>query len=168
MYQNILTRGDSSGTITPRMLKIRLKRVGRKNDPSFRIVVTEAARGPKSNKAIDLVGFYNPKTKERTLDSEKISHWMASGAQVSGTVYNMLVDAGVVTGKKVNVLPRKSPIVKEETEISAVAEAPAEEKSVESPVEEAASVPESDTPAPEPVAPAEEVPTEESPAPATE
>lgn len=120
----------SSGIITPRMLKIRLKRVGRKNDPSFRIVVTEAARGPKSNRAIDLVGFYNPKTKERTLDGEKISRWMSSGAQVSGTVYNMLVDAGLVKGKKVNVLPQKSPVVKEEEGAAvspeAVPETPAE------------------------------------------
>lgn len=98
------------------MLKIRLKRVGRRNDPSFRIVVTESARGPKSNKAVDLVGFYNPKTKERKLDNEKINHWISSGAQVSDTVYNMLVDAGLVTGKKKNVLPRKSPVLKEATE----------------------------------------------------
>lgn len=98
------------------MLKIRLKRVGRRNDPSFRVVVVDSRKGPKSNKFIERVGFYNPKTKERELNGERIGYWMGVGAQVSGTVYNMLVDAGIIKGDKKNVLPQKSPVVKEEEE----------------------------------------------------
>jgi small subunit ribosomal protein S16 len=98
------------------MLRIRLKRVGRRNDPSYRVVVTEMSRGPKSGDAVEQVGFYNPKTKERTFDGERITYWMTQGAQPSDTVYNMLVDAKIVEGKKKNVLPRKTPLVKEKEE----------------------------------------------------
>ncbi|MBL4644493.1 MAG: 30S ribosomal protein S16 [Candidatus Pacebacteria bacterium] len=95
------------------MLKIRLQRIGRKNDPSFRVVVTEHTRGPKSEKHVDRVGFYNPKTKEQKLDAERITHWIANGAQPSGTVHNMLLKAGIIKGKTINVLPQKSPVVKD-------------------------------------------------------
>ena len=98
------------------MLKIRLQRIGRKNDPSFRVVVTEHTRGPKSQNHVDRVGFYNPKTKEQKLDIERIKHWIANGAQASGTVHNMLVKAGVIEGRAVNVLPQKSPVVSEQPE----------------------------------------------------
>ena len=45
------------------MLMIRFQRIGRRNDPSFRMVVTEKTSGPKAGKFVDLVGTYNPKTK---------------------------------------------------------------------------------------------------------
>jgi small subunit ribosomal protein S16 len=95
------------------MLKIRLQRIGRRNHPAFRVVVTESARGPKSGNFIELLGSYNPHINERSLDSERISHWILKGAQPSDTVHNLLVDEKIITGKKKNVLPRKSPIVKD-------------------------------------------------------
>jgi len=98
------------------MLRIRLKRIGRRNDPSFRVVVVDSKRGPKSGYFVEQLGFYNPNTKEKVFNGERILHWIGVGAQVSGTVHNMLVGAGVIDGKKKNVLPRKSPIVKEEKE----------------------------------------------------
>ena len=132
------------------MLKIRLQRIGRKNDPSFRVVVTEHTRGPKSEKHVDRVGFYNPKTKEQKLDADAITKWIANGAQASGTVHNMLVKAGIIKGDTVNVLPQKSPVVTEQPEEEA---APAADESADAPTEE--------TPA-EDTAPAEETPAEES------
>jgi len=145
------------------MLKIRLQRIGRKNDPSFRVVVTEHTRGPKSEKHVDRVGFYNPKTKEQKLDSERITHWIARGAQASGTVHNMLVKAGIIKGKALNVLPQKTPVITEK---------PAEEAKPEvaAPVEAAAAeeVPVAEDAAPvaeekaEEVAPAEEEKVEEA------
>ena len=100
------------------MLKIRLQRVGRKNDPSYRVVVVDSRQGPKSGKQIDQVGFYNPVAKVRTIDKDKAKHWLGVGAQASGTVYNLLVTEGVLTGKKINVLPKKRPPVKEETPVA--------------------------------------------------
>lgn len=94
------------------MLKIRLARIGRKNDPTFRVVVTEHTRGPKSGKHVEILGNYNPKTDTIALEGERILHWISNGAQVSDTVHNLLVGQGIISGKKVNVLPKKSPIVK--------------------------------------------------------
>jgi len=97
----------------PAMLKIRLQRIGRKNDPSYRVVVAEHARGPKSGNFVERVGVYNPNTKERAFNKERILYWMSVGAKASGTVHNMLVSEGIVAGEKVNVLPKKTPIAKE-------------------------------------------------------
>lgn len=93
---------------------IRYQRVGRRNDASFRIVVTEHTRGPKSGDSVELVGSYNPKTKAISLKKERIEYWMSVGARLSDSVHNLLVKEGVIEGKKINVLPKKSPIVKEE------------------------------------------------------
>ena len=90
------------------MLKIRLQRTGRTNDPSYRVVVTEHTNGPKSGRAVEKVGSYNPKSKERVLDAERIKYWLSKGAKASGTMHNMLVSAGIISGKKVNVLPKKT------------------------------------------------------------
>jgi small subunit ribosomal protein S16 len=90
------------------MLKIRLQRIGRANDPSYRVVVTEHTNGPKAGKEVEKVGSYNPKTKVRVLDAERIKYWLSVGAQASGTMHNMLISANIITGKKVNVLPKKT------------------------------------------------------------
>jgi small subunit ribosomal protein S16 len=111
------------------MLKMRLQRIGRKNEPSFRVIVTDSRQGPKSGKNVDSIGFYNPKSGEIEIDGERAKDWIAKGVQVSDTVHNMLVSKKVIEGKKVNVLPKKSPIVSEEAEASeaTVSETKAEE-----------------------------------------
>ena len=96
------------------MLTIRLQRVGRKNDPSFRAIVTESTRGPKSGDYLEVVGSYNPRTHTTALNAERIQFWLSKGAQASDTLHNLLVTHGVIEGKKINVLPKKSPIKKEE------------------------------------------------------
>lgn len=90
------------------MLKIRLQRVGRINSPAYRVIVTEHTRGPKTGNFVERVGSYNPKTKERNLNADRIKYWISQGAQPSGTMHNMLITAGIMTGKKVNVLPKKT------------------------------------------------------------
>ena len=87
------------------MLKIRMQRVGRINSPSYRIIVAEHARGPKTGNFVELVGTYDPKTKVRSLDADRIKYWISVGAQPSATMRNMLISAGITTGKKINVLP---------------------------------------------------------------
>ena len=93
------------------MLMMRFQRVGRRNDPAFRLVVTDKRTGPKSNKNVDLLGSYHPKTKAIVLNEEKVKYWLSKGVQPSDTVRNLLISKGVITGKKVNVLPKKSPIL---------------------------------------------------------
>ena len=114
------------------MLKIRLQRVGRKNNPAFRVVVTDSKRGPKSGDNVELLGSYNPHSNEIKIDGDRVKHWMSVGAQVSDTVHNLLIREKIVEGKKINVLPKKSPIVKELTEEEKKAEEAKEEKKEES------------------------------------
>lgn len=106
------------------MLMMRLQRVGRKNDPSFRIVVTDKRTGVKSDKHVDRLGSYNPKMNHVQIDGEKAKEWIAKGVQPSDTVHNILVSQKVIEGKKKNVLPKKSPII-DEAKIKAEAEAAA-------------------------------------------
>jgi len=95
------------------MLTIRLQRVGRKNDPSFRVVVVESKRKPQTGNYLEMVGSYDARTDRVSLKEERIKHWLEHGATVSDTVHNILVDKKVIEGIKINVLPRKSPIKKD-------------------------------------------------------
>jgi small subunit ribosomal protein S16 len=105
---------------------IRLQRVGRRNDPAFRIVVTDSKNGPKSM-YLEMVGSYNPKAGTSEFDAERIKHWIGNGAQTSATVHNMLITKGIIKGKKINVLPRYvAPEVPEEVAAPETAAAPAE------------------------------------------
>lgn len=106
------------------MLKMRLQRVGRKNDPSYRVVVTDSRNGPKSSKEVDTLGSYSAKSNVFAVDGERAKDWISKGVQVSPTVHNLLVANKIVEGKKINVLPKKSPIVDEE-KLKAEAEAKA-------------------------------------------
>lgn len=112
------------------MLKIRLQRVGRRNHAQFRMVVTEHARAAKSSSYVEIVGNYDPHTNTINVDDERVKYWMEKGAQVSDTMHNLLVTKGIIKGKKINVLPKKTPIVKEE-------KSKEEETKEETPVEEA-------------------------------
>ena len=94
------------------MLKIRLQRIGRKNDPAFRVVLTDSKNSTKSGRFLEIVGTYNPKAGETKFDTDRIKHWMKMGAQVSDTVHNFLVHQKVLEGKKKNVLPKKKPTLK--------------------------------------------------------
>lgn len=114
------------------MLKLRLQRIGRKNDPSYRVIVCDSRQGPKSGKFIDHLGSYNPKLDQVKIDGEKAKEWIAKGVQVSPTVHNLLVSQGVIDGKKINVLPRKSPIIAEAAE-EEKKEAPAETEEAAAP-----------------------------------
>ncbi|MCA9357949.1 30S ribosomal protein S16 [Candidatus Kaiserbacteria bacterium] len=144
------------------MLMMRLQRIGRRNDPSYRIVVTDKRTGPKSDKHVDRLGSYNPKMNHVQIDAAKAKEWLAKGVQPSDTVHNILVGQKVIEGKKINVLPKKSPIIDEEAlkraEEEAAAKAEAEKAAAEA---EAAKAEEAAAPAEE--APAAEV-AEETPA----
>jgi len=87
---------------------IRLQRIGRKNDPSFRMLVLEKTSSPKAGTYTDLVGTYNPKTKAFTADIEKIKGWMQKGAQLSPSLQNLLIKKGLIEGKKLAVVSKKN------------------------------------------------------------
>ncbi len=107
---------------------MRLQRIGRKNSPTYRVLVVDSRQGPKSGKYVDVIGSHDPKVDNTVLDGEKARVWIAKGVQVSPTVHNLLVTHKIIEGKKINVLPRKTPIVSEKPaeEAPAPEAAPAE------------------------------------------
>lgn len=128
------------------MLAIRLKRIGRKNDPSFRVVVQDHRRSPKKTRGIsEYVGFYDARKGKPQLDAERIQYWLAHGAKASDTVHNLLVDAKIISAKKVNAKNKKTPVKKETPNNEAKAAAPA----TEAPKEEKSDAPTDEAPAEE-------------------
>ncbi|MFA5997132.1 MAG: 30S ribosomal protein S16 [Candidatus Paceibacterota bacterium] len=126
------------------MLSIRLQRVGRKNDPSFRVIVTDSKLKPKTGNFLEVLGSYNARMGKPVINVERAKHWMSVGAKASGTVHNLLVDLKAVSGKKVNVLGKKTPIVKEvpaEAPKAAAPAAAAAETPAEAPAEVVAEAP---------------------------
>ena len=122
------------------MLKMRLQRVGRKNDPSYRVVVTDSKTGPKSGKHVDLLGSYDPKVNRIAIDADRAKDWIAKGVQPSPTVHNILVGQKIIDGKKVNVLPKKSPVIDEASEAAKKAAEEAAQAEASAPVAEDAPV----------------------------
>ena len=95
------------------MLMIRFQRIGRANDPAFRIAVLEKERAAQANAIVEQLGTYNPRTKALTLDVEAAKAWLNKGAQPTDSIRNLFIAKGVMEGKKVNVLPKKTPIKSE-------------------------------------------------------
>lgn len=128
------------------MLKIRLQRVGRKHEPTFRLVLTDSQNSTKSGRFLEILGSHDPRDRNISeIKGDRVQHWISKGAQVSDTVHNLLVEKKIIQGKKVNVLPKKTPIKKEGEEASiesseavpAPEAAPAETSAEDAPKEEA-------------------------------
>ncbi len=83
------------------MLMIRLQRVGKKKQPTYRLIVSEKTKDTH-DKYVELLGSFNPHLKEGGFlpKADRIKYWISVGAQPSDTVRNLLINAGVITGKK--------------------------------------------------------------------
>ncbi|MCT4386758.1 30S ribosomal protein S16 [Leuconostoc pseudomesenteroides] len=115
-------------------VKIRLKRMGAKKRPFYRVVIADS-RSPRDGRFIETVGTYNPiaQPAEIKLDEDKILSWLGNGAQPSDTVRNLLSNAGILakyndskSGKKPAAKSAKKaaakPATDEPTEKNTVAE----------------------------------------------
>jgi small subunit ribosomal protein S16 len=82
------------------VIKLRLRRMGAKRQPSYRIVAAES-RSPRDGRFIEIVGFYNPKTDpyELRVNAERAKYWLDHGAQPTETVRSLLVKSGVLPGR---------------------------------------------------------------------
>ena len=127
------------------MLSIRLTRVGKKNAPSYRLIVIEKTRDPWA-KALEILGNYNPRKEppEITFDIERIKHWLSKGAEVSDTVWNLFVDLKLVEGKKHSVThiskTRHEKLDKEKGDAKVAAEKKAADAAAKAEAEKAAKV----------------------------
>lgn len=78
------------------MVKIRLRRMGAKKQPTYRFVVADS-RSPRDGRFIEILGHYNPRTEPKTLEvnEEKAKEWLAKGAQPSETVRRLFAEKGI-------------------------------------------------------------------------
>ena len=100
-----------------------------------------------------MLGSFDPKSDAKAINGERIRHWISKGVQLSETLHNLLISEKIIEGKKINVLPKKSPVKKRDenaapTAVAPVTPTPVEEnpaERAEEKIEEKAA--ESETPA---------------------
>jgi len=90
------------------MIKLRFTRIGKRNEPAFRIVAMEA-RSKRDGEALEYLGFYNPISKAVQINKERIEYWLHQGAQPSSTVKYLLVKQGVLKAAKQKKEFKKQP-----------------------------------------------------------
>lgn len=82
------------------MLMIKLSKIGKTNKKVFRLIISEKGRDPYG-RALEILGAYNPYTKELTVKGDRIKYWISKGAGMTASVNNLLVGQSIVEGKKV-------------------------------------------------------------------
>lgn len=85
------------------MLKIKLQRVGRKHDPSFRLILTDSKNSTTSGRFKEILGSYNPRKSNDSFNAPRIKYWLSQGAGPTDTVHNLLVKHKIIFAKKINV-----------------------------------------------------------------
>ncbi len=81
------------------MLKIRLSRVGKRKKPLYRVVVSENTKDMYGDH-LEILGQYNPHTKEVVVKNDRVEHWLKMGAQASDSVANLLIKLGLIKADK--------------------------------------------------------------------
>jgi small subunit ribosomal protein S16 len=107
------------------MLAIKLQRIGKKHQPSYRLVVAPK-RSKMAGPPVEDLGSYNTFTKKSTINKERVSYWFGVGAQPTVTVHNFLVKEGIIKGTKIAIKMKKPAAVAEAAPAEAVSAAPAE------------------------------------------
>ena len=112
------------------MLVIRLIRTGKKHQPFFRVIVCDKKNPPRGGRFVEILGFFNPLTKEKNFKAERIQYWISVGAQPSDTVRNFLVKEKIMEGDKINKFKltkkKKEEIKNKEQEAAEAKEKPKE------------------------------------------
>ncbi len=85
------------------MLAIRFIRTGKKNQPFFRLIVTDKSNPPRGGRFLEILGFYNPLTKEKKVKTERVKYWLSVGAKPSDSAHNFLVSEKIIEAGKINV-----------------------------------------------------------------
>ena len=143
------------------MLKIRLSRVGKKKQPSYRVVVADA-RAARDGAFVDIIGHYDPLTDPKVVefDGDKVRDWLAKGAQPSEPVQRLLAAQGIMAARPKPSTPKKEVLVAAQAKAAAEAAPPAEAVAAPEAVAPAAEAPAEPEAALEAVAPAAEAPAE--------
>lgn len=113
------TRDNSPVTF---MLCLKLSRIGKKNQPTFKLIVLEKTKDPWGD-YLELLGNYNPKTKKGNFKAERIKFWLARGAQMTPAVNNLLINQKIIEGQKRKAIKVKKSKQAEKLKQQAAAEA---------------------------------------------
>lgn len=120
------------------MVRIRLSRTGRKNLPSYKIVITPQ-REKRESRALEYIGHYSPITKVLEIKEERAKYWLSVGAQPSETVKSLLIRKGVIAAtkkEKFNKKPGKQSAERKSKEEAKASAPKVEEPKAEEVVEE--------------------------------
>lgn len=89
------------------MLVIRFTRIGKKNQPMYRIIVTDKRRATRGGRFVEILGNYNPFSKKTNIKKERVIYWISKGAKPSVSINNLLVKEKVIEGKKIATHAKK-------------------------------------------------------------
>ncbi len=120
------------------MLAIKLSKTGKTNKKMFRLVISEKSRDPYGD-VLEILGSYNPHSKELVVKADRIKHWLSKGAQMTNSINNLLIEKKIIEGKKTSASKAGKASEKRLGQIKAKADKKASREAapVAAPVEEA-------------------------------
>ncbi|MCA9385181.1 30S ribosomal protein S16 [Candidatus Dojkabacteria bacterium] len=117
------------------VVKLRLKRQGKKFQPHYRIVAVKA-RTKRDGESLEDLGHYSPMSKELVINKDRVEYWLGVGAQPTDTVKGLLIKEGIVKKDKNTKVYNKPPKQKSQERAAAAEEKAKEEEPVEEPKNE--------------------------------
>ena len=129
------------------MLRIRLRRGGKRNQPSYRVVVADKP-APRDGRFIENLGHYNPLTDPVTLEvkTDRVEHWMSLGAQPTETVHRLLYKHGIIETEPPKRVTKPTRAEREAAEAALAAENQDDDGAAEADTSSAAAPNEEETP----------------------
>jgi len=85
------------------MLTIRLTRIGKKNMPMYRLIISEKTKDPYGD-SLEILGSYNPFSKDLQVKEDRLKYWLSKGTKMSDTVNNLLIKKGIIKGEVIKVI----------------------------------------------------------------
>ncbi len=118
------------------MLAIKLAKTGKTNKKMFRVIISEKSRDPYGN-VLEILGSYNPHSKELAVKEDRIKYWLSKGAQMTATINNLLVGQKIIEGEKLTPKTAGKPSEKRLAQIKTKTDKKTARESAPAPVVEA-------------------------------
>ena len=103
------------------MLVIKLAQTGKTNKKMFRLIISEKGRDP-FGEVLEILGSYNPHSKELAVKTDKVKYWLSKGAQMTPTINNLLIEKKIIDGEKTKASRAGKPSEKRLAQIKAKAD----------------------------------------------
>ncbi|MFA6194900.1 MAG: 30S ribosomal protein S16 [Patescibacteria group bacterium] len=103
------------------MLAIKLAKTGKTNKKMFRVIISEKGRDPYGD-VLEILGSYNPHSKELAVKADRVKYWLSKGAQMTATINNLLIEKKIIEGEKATASKAKKTSEKRLGQIKAKAD----------------------------------------------